>query len=150
MGWLTFHETRSAKQFFTDMYADEKGCELLDIAIVGFRTAFLAIRDKEKNYVYCQTYMLHRAPKDYYNFGYKPISEFCGPNTDNCPKRIIDLLTPIEEIAKICPEFGEDSLKWAKNWRERCIANKKQSQERNKALKNSFLKTKEPIEFTKV
>jgi hypothetical protein len=43
-------------------------------------------------------------------FGYKLISESCGPSYYDCPKHILDALTPTN-----------DSL--AKEWRDRCYAN---------------------------
>lgn len=45
---------------------------------------------------------------DYYNFGYKAISEDCGPCECDCPKSILNLLTPTDS-------------KWANEWRERCF-----------------------------
>ena len=144
MGWMTMHETRTAKQFFTDMYANEPNVEIVDIAIKNFRTAYIAVRNKVKGYVYCQTYLIHRAPKSYENFGYKPVSEFCGPNTIDCPKKILDKLTPIEEIAKI-DDLGEKSFEWAKNWREECL---KSIETAKKLSKGVVIKMDEPIEFT--
>ncbi len=149
MGWITFHETRTAKQYFIDKYKDIPNVELLDIAVVGFRTAYLAVKDKTKGYTFAMIYMLHRAPKAYYNFGYKDMSEFAGPGVDDCPKRILDLLTPLDEIAKLDPDnVGESSLEWAKNWRQRVLDNSEAKKKRNKSLKNGVLKASEPIEFS--
>ena len=141
MGWTTMHETRTAKQFFTDMFKKE---ELVDIAIKNFTVAYVALRCPENGYVFCQTFLLHRAPKSYENFGYKPVSEFMGPVTTECPKRILDKLTPIEEIAKHDKDLSERSLEWAKEWREKCYENIKNS----KKLKNAIIKTNEPVKFT--
>lgn len=148
MGWLTFHETRTAKQYFIDEIGSGKNCELVDIAVVGFRTAYLAIKDLEKGYTYCQVYLLHRAPKSYYNFGYKPLSEFCGPCVDTCPKRILDKLTPLDEIKRLDDEIDDQSIEWAKNWRQNNLDAQSVKKTRSKALKNGVLKTKEPLRFT--
>ena len=148
MGWTTFHETRTAKEYFTDMCARIEDIELVDIAIVSFRTAYLAVRDKKLGYTYCAVYLLHRAPKSYYNFGYKDMSEFAGPCVTDCPKRIIDKLTPLDEIEKLDSNVGESSLRWAKEWRENVLETIAKKKERNSSLKNAVLKTKEPLEFT--
>ena len=145
MGWLTFHETRTAKQYFIDTFKNETHYELLDVAIVNFRTAYLAVKDLEKGYVCCLVYLLHRAPKSYHNFGYKSMSEFAGPGVDDCPKRIIDKLTPLDEINKVDPEIGNTSIGWAKDWRQRVLENLN----KKKAIKKGgIIKTKEPLEFT--
>lgn len=44
------------------------------------------------------------------NFGYKAISETCGPCYYDCPKSILDVLTPTED-------------EYAQNWRRKCYEN---------------------------
>jgi hypothetical protein len=55
-------------------------------------------------------------------FGYKDMSEACGPNASNAPKRIIDQL---EKLAPIDPATMTQSGQWARQWRDRCLANAK-------------------------
>lgn len=45
--------------------------------------------------------------KDYFNFSYKDIDESSGPCYYDCPKGILDLLTPTDS-------------EWANNWRAKC------------------------------
>lgn len=45
--------------------------------------------------------------KDYHNFSYKEMDETVGPCYYDCPKGILDLLTPIDS-------------EWANNWRAKC------------------------------
>ena len=45
--------------------------------------------------------------KDYFNFSYKDMSESCGPCYYDCPKGILDLLSPTDS-------------EWANNWRAKC------------------------------
>lgn len=45
--------------------------------------------------------------KDYFNFSYKEMSEASGPCYYDCPKGILDLLTPTDS-------------EWANNWRTKC------------------------------
>lgn len=47
--------------------------------------------------------------KDYYNFSYKDMDETCGPYKYDCPKGILDLLTPTEN-------------EYANAWRKQCYA----------------------------
>lgn len=148
MGWLTFHETRTAKQYFTDKFKDSTDFELVDIAIVSFRTAYLAVKDLKNNYTFCMIYLLHRAPKSYYNFGYKDMSEFAGPGVTECPIRILNKLTPLKEIERISPDIQGKPFEWASEWRENCRKNALEKTNRNKTLqKGKILKTKDPILF---
>lgn len=48
--------------------------------------------------------------KDYYNFAYKDMDESSGPFQCDCPKGILDLLTPTES-------------EYANEWRKRCYEN---------------------------
>ena len=48
--------------------------------------------------------------RDKYSFGYKIISETSGPCDCNCPKSILNLLTPTDS-------------EWAQEWRDKCYAN---------------------------
>ena len=144
MGWTTFHETRTAKEYFTDMIKRCEGVELVDIAIVNFQTAYLAVKDLKLGYTYCAVYMLHRAPKSYHNFGYKDMTEFSGPCVDDCPLRIINKLTPLDEIQKLDPEVGESSLEWAKGWRQRVVDN---ANKRKSVGGGKVFKLKEPMSF---
>lgn len=145
MGWVTFHETRTAKEYFIDTFKQEPNYELIDIAIVNFRTAYLAVKNLEHGYVICLVYLLHRAPKSHYNFGYKSMSEFAGPGVDDCPKRIIDKLTSLDEISSIDSDIDGTSLEWAKDWRNRVMEN---IAKRKAVKKGGIIKTKKPLNFT--
>lgn len=72
--------------------------------------------------------------RDYYNFGYKDMSEDMGPYNYDCPAGILDLLT-------------YPSNEWASEWREKC---RKRNAERNEAKKNGLpsLPFGTVIEFT--
>lgn len=142
MGWITFRWNGSARDYFTELYAKENGVELIDISIVKYNEAYLALKCLTTGFVYCQAYLLHRAPKSDYNFGYKPLVEFCGPNISSCPKRILDKLSSIDEMVSadfIHKENGE----WAKIFRNRCIEKTK-----NKFISGMTIKVEKPIKFS--
>ena len=60
--------------------------------------------------VFGTTALTHVDSKDYFNFAYKDIDESMGPYESNCPKGILDLLTPTDN-------------EYANAWRERCRQN---------------------------
>lgn len=142
MGWLTFNWTGTAKQYFEEMYQKETNFEIVDIAVVGFRVAYIAARNKTTGHIICHVNLLHRAPKSYYNFGYKDMSEFSGPNVVTCPKRILDKLTPMDILEK-SGEYGESSIEWATAWRKGCY------EYVAKTVKSgSIIKLENPVSFT--
>ena len=68
-------------------------------------------------------------------FGYKDMTEYGGPLIRNCPKTILDLLTPIPQ-----PEdpTAETSQNWALGWRKDCAENYQRRHEaRSKAAKRA-------------
>lgn len=56
--------------------------------------------------------------REYFNFAYKDMDESVGPNESNCPKGILDLLTPT-------------TSEWANEWRKRCYDNLAQKRNPN-------------------
>lgn len=60
--------------------------------------------------------------KDYFNFSYKDIDEASGPCYYDCPKGILDLLTPTDS-------------EWANNWRASCRERLKQKKNPNSLSK---------------
>lgn len=74
--------------------------------------------------------------KDYFNFSYKDMDETCGPYESDCPKGILDLLSPTEN------EF-------ALQWRTRCyenLAKKKNKDSLNKLPVGSVIKVTMPFD----
>jgi hypothetical protein len=149
MGWTTFHKPKnvSPKQYFEKEYGFGDRLELLAIETKS-KVAYMAVRDKDKDYVFALVYLLTYAPKSYYNFGYKDMSEFAGPNVNKCPNKILKLLTPLEEIAKKDNEdITNSSYQWAMKWRIRC--QEFNSKNKLNKIKNGFVvKLKEPLQFS--
>ncbi len=121
--------TRIKKQGFTT--------KVLECAAT-FTEAYLAIEvgdasgPKEVFAVVC---LLSYRPKDYFNFGYKDMSEDMGPYYYNCPEHILKLLTPTEN-------------KLALEWREKCWERIRAKKARPKLREGMIIKFAEPIEFT--
>ena len=119
MGWTTTHKPagQSASAFLREHFNEETETlrwEMLDIAIIEFRTAYAAIRKTDKttgeSLVFGVVCLLDYRPSDEYNFGWKEIEESMGPVESDCPARILDLLTPT-------------ASEFAIEWRARCREN---------------------------
>jgi hypothetical protein len=135
MGWMSFHMSEPVKQWFTKDINKEV-YEVLDIALVKRTTLYAAMLNKETGEVFCAVYLI-RWSRGYYNFSYKPMSEFVGPCETECPMRIMKLLTPLNDTI--------DPNGWARDWRDKVM---KHWETQHKLNTGSFLiKTKEPIEF---
>lgn len=131
MGWSWEHKSRGIK--VTDLIRDNLTWEsdtskntCLDVALVRLRTAYAAVERIDKatgeREVWAAVFLLGYAPNDYYNFGYKDMSESMGPCEAECPERILKQLTPTDS-------------EWANQWREKCWENLKKRKAVNALLK---------------
>ena len=135
MGWTSFQMNQPVKEWFKSEWNDND-VTILDVAIVKRNTLYAAIKNNETKEVFCAVYLLHWSRERGYNFSYKPMTEFVGPNESECPERILNLLTPLDD--------KNDSSGYAKEWRKRCqetITNRK------KMNGNFVIKVNEPLTF---
>ena len=119
MGWTGIY--RNGRDSTADLLRHEltprdsadPGAGVQDIALVGRNTAYVAYRQPGPGAACFAIVMLLRHSRDELMF--KDMDEFMGPNESDCPKRILDLLTPIDP--------DDDRNGYARAWRERCRAN---------------------------
>ena len=126
MGWICFRKgDKPVKDIIRDALRPN---EVLDIAIVHMRTAYIAFRSKGE--VVAGIFLLdYRSDGE---FCYKDMDESMGPYQVNCPERILKLLT------------GEPTG-YAKKWREACWLNVN-NRKRIKAKEAFYLDN--PIQFS--
>lgn len=65
---------------------------------------------EEERTTFAVVFLTSTNMKDYYNFAYKDMAESCGPCQNDCPRGILDLLSPTNS-------------KWANEWRQACYEN---------------------------
>ena len=72
---------------------------------------YAALRDRKTGQVWCLVILMHRNnfAGDNYNFSYKEMDESMGPAESTCPDKILDLLSPTDDV-------------YANAWRDRCRA----------------------------
>ena len=149
MGWTEYHAThykngKVDRKAECDAYFMEglnRGhFNVLKSAIVG-STYYAAVsplkrggsKDEAGNYIYIDipenertvfgvVFLTSTNMKDYYNFAYKDMDESCGPYKYDCPKSILDLLTPTEN-------------EYANEWRKTCYAQLAKKQDKNSLSK---------------
>ena len=104
--------------------------EVLKSAMVGStyyaavkKTKFATETEPEFSKVFAAICLTSTNMKDYYNFSYKDMDETCGPFQCDCPKGILDLLSPTDN-------------EYANQWRQACY--------------ESLAKKKSPNTFSKL
>lgn len=142
MGWTSYHAThykngKIDRKAECDAYFLEglnRGFyEVLKSSMVG-STYYAAVKPlkkyggedglfvdipEEEQWVFAAIFLTSTDTKDYYNFSYKDMTENYGPYRRECPKGILDLLTPTEN-------------EYAKEWRKACYENLKKKRDPNR------------------
>lgn len=136
MGWTSIHvpvEYKNGRHFinrkavcddiFTDKMVDFKNkkeigkYEVLK-SVVNGTTYYAAIKmtrfatetEPETSQVFAMVALTSCDIKEYFNFSYKDIDETCGPYKYQCPKYILDMLSPTDN-------------EYANEWRKTCYEN---------------------------
>ena len=107
MGWLSFNveSTKNRKQIMDDQFNSEH-LEVVKSAMVG-TVYYAAVKSLKQGKIFGLVCLTSVQNKEWYNFGYKDMDESMGPAYYDCPKSILDLLSPTE-------------YEWAKEWRAQC------------------------------
>jgi len=138
MGWTSFSMRKPVREWFNEEWESGGNYEVLDSALVKRSTLYGAIKNKKTNEIFCAVFLV-RWSKGYYNFSYKDMTEFAGPNECECPQRILDILTPLND--------KNDPNGWARQWRKNCEDVHKKREIVKKA-KDSIFKLNNPVQFT--
>lgn len=111
MGWTSYHA-----EFYKNGKIDRKKevesnlnldtYEVLKSSMAG-STYYAAVKNKQNEEVFAVITMTIIDMKDYYNFSYKMMDETYGVGLYDCPKSILDLLTPTDN-------------EYAIQWRNKC------------------------------
>jgi hypothetical protein len=111
MGWLFYdsHYRYPNGRVNRKQEMDSKFTERYTVlkSTMSGSTYYAALKDGETGDVTAYVALTSSDSKRGHNFGYKGMCETAGPYCHDCPKSILDLLTPIEND-------------FANAWRERC------------------------------
>ena len=136
------------KEFFKNEFrwSDYPEAGLIDLATRGMRAAYAAVRHPH-GYVFACAIKITYYPKDRENIVYRIDDESAGPVLSNCPKKILDLLTPDQDMIE---KYGQKPDGTWLEWRQRCRANLAQYQalRAQKIRDGDVLKFEEPLNFT--
>ena len=107
MGWLTHDQyerlnTAGIRTYFEKAF---NPCTIHYMSVQNFREVYMVLsRPEFPNERFAMVCLIINTPKE---FGYKDMDETCGPNYYNAPKKLLEMLTPIES-------------EWANQWRADC------------------------------
>ena len=88
--------------------------KVIAVATVGWGETYMAYR-YENGTVGAVVILIKRTKGDF-NFGSKSMTELMGPYYTNCPKRILDLLDPVETVCTY-----QTGIESATRWRTACL-----------------------------
>jgi hypothetical protein len=145
MGWTTFNFNGTKKEFLESEFNREPNWgTIIDSSIVG-STIYAAVKlgsnhGERAGLITALIIMTSNNKKEHYNFGYKDMTEGCGPHFYKCPKRIINLLSPVDDLY----DADSSAREYATNWRNKCTDKPKLA----KIPFGAIIKTKEPLRFS--
>lgn len=114
MGWTYLpRKGRDVKDVIRDEIVGSGRFEILDTAIVERKTAYSAVRHPD-GYVFALVTLLDYQPNSVYDIGFKDMDEGMGPVESKCPLRILELLSPVENLGH--------GIEYARAWRKSCYA----------------------------
>lgn len=139
MGWMytTRHKGQSLKKFFegrVGVEPDYPGRKILDFAVVRLRTAYAAFQVAPGE-VIALVFLLDFNGDGHFPFGYKDMEESMGPCEDECPERILKLLTPT-------------TSEYALGWRKRCWARIEARKARPRLTHGCVIRLDHALEFS--
>lgn len=147
MGWSETYKTRGQplKEFFAESFAygGDTDAGLIDLATHGRNLAYAAVKHP-RGYVFAAVIQI-RYKRGHHNIIYRIDDESAGPNHATCPQRILDLLTPDNEIIN---KHNWKADGYWKDWRDRCRAHHATKETRPKVRDGDIIRFSEPLTFT--
>lgn len=143
MGWTYTHAIN-----YTDTGMVDRKAEIADLYTERYKivksvfvgsVCYVALKDTETGTIVADVVHTHTDNKDYFNFGYKAISETCGPCEDDCPASILNILSDTDD---------EDALDWRRRCRENIEKKKSPAALKNLAIGSTIKCTIGKKEFT--
>lgn len=133
----------SHKDFFQQQWDPEGKRQRVLAAAASGSVVYCAVEQIETGHVFPVAVQTWRHPRAEQNFTYKEATESQGPNEIQCPQKILDMLSPLDEMY----EPGSNAHTWAKQWRDDCIAFNQRMQSQPKIKPGDAIKLSRKVEF---
>lgn len=142
MGWIFYNIERDEqgrvpvkKECDRIINAEPSKCVLAS-SMYG-STYYAAVKDCDSDSVFGMVVLTYKGNDLHGNFGFKAMDETCGPYHYDCSQKILDLLTPTNDL-------------WANAWRESCrerLEQKRKSKEISKLASGTVIKVTIPYDM---
>ena len=122
---------------------EREGQRIIDCASVK-GVFYAALENESGRFALVVPFQWHRSSDEgnWQNYTFKTMDESCGPNDVDCPARILDLLSPLEQL------YGAGAnAQWARKWRETCRARAEKRAAKPAVRKGDVVEFSEPIKF---
>jgi len=146
MGWTSHQRYKgiSNRDWFADLLDSPHG-RVQDTATVA-GTCYIAYRVEgpgEEPYTTALIVLTRWSPHDYYNFSYKIIDEEMGPAENRCPERILEQLSPPEQISQ--ESYAQEQMNL---WRSSCQNYHAKRKSRGSISRGNQILFRHPIRFS--
>jgi hypothetical protein len=142
MGWTSFKFSGTIREFVEQEFNREPAHgKVLKFSQVG-STIYIAYQLARGERAGKVTAFIILTSRKNGEICYKDEDETVGSYERKCPKSILNLLTPLEELYP-------DGCAWAKEWRDECLANANKPKPA-KITPGTVIKLKEPLNFSSV
>jgi hypothetical protein len=159
MGSTSCHRPKGIthKDFFQQSYGDK--LTILEASQARGGAVYMAVRHEtdgnthKAGDVFAVVVLTGWSPKSYYNFWFKDMDETMGPNESECPRKILDLLSPLDDLYGppfIGPlkQYQSRPGQYARDWRARCEDRLARRAAAPKVRKGTRIRLPEPLRFT--
>ena len=136
MGWFEERITRpiTEKQYITQVLAEGYSGTVRAVALVN-HVAYIAYTPKDSQEVVALVFPIRTRRRGGSRWlAHTPMDETVGPVQQDCPARILDMLTPTEHA-------------WANDWRTACRANLDRKRATAQLADGTRLRFAEPLRF---
>ena len=130
MGWTTIrHSGDVIKDLYKCMIGHDENFEILEHSLKK-NVIYTETKNKKRNIIYAEVFLYSIKDRE---ISFKGLTEFSGPYNYNCPKKILKMLSPTDDI-------------YALEWRRKCSLSLKKGQE-YKFRDKIYCEDKEYTEF---
>lgn len=158
MGWTYYHKPKGIKavdsilsgcgaKWIADHYVASSATREAVFIVAKFHEpdSKVYVPDADGMVRVILVYKINMRPKDVYNFGYKDMTETCGPYGCYAPASIIEQASPLQD--KIGPEPQYSSLRSAREYREASLRFKAVKAKKRGLKPGQKVKLASPLSF---
>jgi hypothetical protein len=141
MGWTTTYREKGIKteDFFCKEFGDGRNGGKGIIKLMTHGTECYAAYRMEDDRIIGLVILTSNKKDSYFNFGWKEMTEDMGPCYYNCPKAILDMLTPLPD--------NQSEYDYSHKWRKLCYEQLAKNNQKLHIMIGTTIKFQTPLTF---